>query len=114
MKSLLFSLFCLAVPATAGQPMPNDCLILATEAYDRLRDVARWQALVIMDYVEGGDGHAVVVYEIPGGSLWCYDSRGSREMCPSSKSLADMISALSALYKPVSQIRVVMHEKGER
>ena len=62
----------------------NDCVIVATEAYQRLRAEGVWAEVIGLKlHTSKGEtfGHAMCVYQPEKtGNLWVYDSNGSREL----------------------------------
>lgn len=61
-------------PDTATQEK-NDCLIVATETYARLRKTACWARIAGFAYSKGNPGHAVVLFQpTKNSTVWLYDA----------------------------------------
>jgi hypothetical protein len=92
-------------PAPAPETTPNDCLIVATEAFARLSKSAAWARIAGFKIWEAGKasagiGHAVVFYQpTQASNVWLYDSNGSHDMGTQSHELATLITALNRSLK---------------
>ena len=94
------------------QQQPQDCLIVAVEAYARLRGTATWAKIVSFDWSEGGKiigGHAVVCFQPTSASnLWMYDRGGSIELPTRSHELGDIQRAINAVVAGTNDAAVGM------
>jgi hypothetical protein len=92
----------MATPSTYSAPrqtpdflrMPHDCLLLAMQAYARVRDVCDWSAVVIVTLKDTRRGHAVCVFEVIDGSVWVYDENGSVHLGTKSHDLKVLVPRL--------------------
>jgi hypothetical protein len=104
------------------QPKPpdkNDCLIVATEIFARLKNTAYWARIAGFDYAtseRNAPGHAVVLYEpAQGSTVWLYDDAGSRDLAIKSHDLSELKEAIAGWLKGnarVSDIRWIGEEGG--
>jgi hypothetical protein len=99
-------------------PDKNDCLIVATETYARLKKTAYWARIAGFDYTaseRNAPGHAVVLFQPTRGStVWLYDEAGSRDLGIKSHGLSELKEAISAWLKGdarVSDIRWIGEER---
>jgi hypothetical protein len=80
---------------------PNDCLIVATEAYTRLSKANAWARIAgftISKNTKVIGGHAVVFFQPTSNSnVWMYDANGSRDLHTKSHDLAEILEAMSQL-----------------
>jgi hypothetical protein len=107
MKKALVSLIatlCLTVAASANPyDLPNDCAIVATEAYARLNDSAAWCHILRFDIIfpDHVSGHAVCVWQIElGGKVCVYDRNGTMALETSSRDPRDIVSAMQKVARP--------------
>ena len=92
-----------AQPSIDFQPLvpqpKNDCLIVATETYARLKKTAPWARIAGFGYASNtrnAPGHAVVLYEpTQGSTVWLYDEAGSRDLGIKSHDLSELKEAIS-------------------
>lgn len=80
---------------------PNDCAIIAAQAYARLKPSSNWcQVIGVHFQVKGQDwpqDHAMVFFKYqPDGTVWVYDERGSKELPTTSTKLLDLKLALES------------------
>jgi hypothetical protein len=98
-------------PAPVPQGTPNDCLIVATEAYARLKSASYWVRIAGFNYTGGEPGHAVVLFQpTEGSNVWLYDAAGSKELATRSHELKDIGPAINGYLKAgdgVSNLRWV-------
>jgi hypothetical protein len=84
-------------------PDKNDCLIVATETYARLKNTAYWARIAGFDYsanTRNTPGHAVVLYQpTQGSTVWLYDEVGSRDLATKSHDLNELKEAISLWLK---------------
>ena len=88
------------LPTIATIPDERDCLLVATEAYARMKDTAHWAKIAGFTWFENAKkvgGHAVVFYQPTADSnIWMYDKSGSYETHTKSHELDEIIGALNA------------------
>jgi hypothetical protein len=88
------------VPPTID-PGKRDCLIVATEAYARLKNTSYWAKIAGFMWLENGKmigGHAVVFYQpTQNSNVWMYDAGGSYEIHTKSHELGEITSAFNQL-----------------
>ena len=97
-------------PALMPPPSKNDCLIVATETYARLKNTAYWARIAGFDFASrDAPGHAVVLFQpAQGSTVWLYDAAGSRDLGIKSHNLSELKEAISGWLKGnarVSDIR---------
>lgn len=79
--------------------MPNDCVILALQAYARTKDVCPWSALLLVHFEGAAQGHALCLFQFIDGSLWSYDAGGSLKLDTRDRSnLVILIESVSRAY----------------
>jgi hypothetical protein len=95
----------------------NDCVIVATEAYKRLRAEGVWAEVIgmKMKYPDGKTvGHAMCISEpSKNDNLWAYDSSGSWQLRVKSADLRVIEWALNQELKPgynASEFKVLVQE----
>jgi hypothetical protein len=104
-------------PALMPPPSKNDCLIVATETYARLKNTAYWARIAGFDFASrDAPGHAVVLFQpAQGSTVWLYDAAGSRDLGIKSHNLSELKEAISGWLKGnarVSDIRWIGEERG--
>jgi hypothetical protein len=86
-------------PAATPSTDPKDCLIVATEAIERLRKTSCWARIAGFDVFKDGrriSGHAVVLFQpVSGANTWMYDKAGSRNLYTSSHDLSELTVAMN-------------------
>ena len=99
MKKQLITVMITVVALTLAQAAKNDCVIVATEAYKRLRAQGVWAEVVSFKLkCPGGKeyGHAVCIYQISKTDNLCvYDARGTLELNAKSADLREIERAFN-------------------
>jgi len=90
------------VVAQPSSSTPNDCLVVATEVYGRLRTSAHWARIIAFRLNDGKEtvGHAVVLYQpTPTSNVWLYDKTigGSKDIGTQSHDLAEIVNSIESL-----------------
>jgi hypothetical protein len=86
--------------ASRDDPTPNDCLIVATEAFNRLQKTAHWVKIAGLRIIVAGKivRHAVVFFQpTPDSKIWMYDASGSIDLDTQSQDLEQITPALKSL-----------------
>jgi hypothetical protein len=87
------------LPTIATTPNEKDCLLVATEAYARMKDTAHWVEIAGFTWIEDGKkigGHAVVFYQpTEKSNVWMYDRSGSLDLKTRSHDLNEIVAALN-------------------
>jgi hypothetical protein len=81
-------------------PNPNDCLIIATEAFNRLQKTSNWARIAGLRFIAEGKiaRHAVVFFQpTPDSKIWMYDASGSIDLDTQSHDLEQITPALKSL-----------------
>jgi hypothetical protein len=106
--------------APAETDEKNDCAIVATEAYNRLRTQGVWAEVVGMkvDCPDGKSyGHAVCFYQpSANATIWAYDSAGTTELEVRSADLRVLEWAFNQALKPgykASEFKVLAQEPAK-
>ncbi len=73
---------------------PNDCGLVAAEAYARVHTSGIWAKILFVSYTDGTK-HAFVVYS-PSRQILVYDWTGTKDLNTSSRNLDDILVALKA------------------
>src|SRR5258705_5440312 len=99
MKKQLMTVMIAMVALTLAQAKKNDCVIVATEAYKRLRVQGVW-AEVVSFKIKCPDrkeyGHAVCIYQISKTDNLCaYDAGGTLELNVKSADLREIERAFN-------------------
>jgi hypothetical protein len=95
-----------AQPPPPATDKKNDCLIVATEAYARLKKTSYW-AIIGGFTVSQLDntligGHAAVFYQpTTGSNVWAYDRSGSLDLFTQSHDVSDILSAYNARLRSI-------------
>ena len=88
-----------AIASTAADQ--NDCLVVATEAYARLKKSSHWAEIAGFTWIEDEKkigGHAVVFYQpTEKTNVFMYDRSGSYDLQTRSHDLGEIIAALNQL-----------------
>jgi hypothetical protein len=93
-------------PVATQTPTPTpkrDCMVVATELYQRLVEANIWFSKILMfDVTENGKritGHAVVVWKItPDGNVYAGDADGTLELDTNSEDAENILLALGLKY----------------
>jgi hypothetical protein len=92
-------------PALTPPPSKNDCLIVATETYARLKKTAYWARIAGFAYSKGEPGHAVVLFQpTKSSTVWLYDAAGSRDLQTQSHNLSELAKAITGWLKTGEQV----------
>jgi len=76
-------------PQTRPSEDKNDCLIIATDAYARVKSSTYWARIAGFNTQMGG--HAVLLFQpTEGSAVWLYDAAGSRNLEVRSHDLNDL------------------------
>jgi hypothetical protein len=102
-------------PAPSSTPVidpdKKDCLIVATDAYARLKNTAHWLKMAAFTWSEKGrviGGHAVVFYQpTENSNVFMYDAGGSYDLFTQSHDLDEIVTALNRLLQKTA-IRITM------
>ena len=91
-------------PRPAPSRSPNDCMIIATEAYNRLKPpVSHWANIAQLNVIENGKdvgGHAVLFYQPEaGGNVFMYDAGGTAVMFTQSHDLSTLIESANERFR---------------
>jgi hypothetical protein len=89
-----------ATPAVDTARRPNDCAIVAAQAYARLKPVTYWCQVAAMKGIwrDGASGHALVLFKYQAdGNVFVYDEQGSRPLPTSSENLAEIKPVLQSV-----------------
>jgi hypothetical protein len=91
-------------PRPAPSRSPNDCMIIATEAYNRLKPpVSHWANIAQLNVIENGKdvgGHAVLFYQPEaGGNVFMYDAGGTADMFTQSHDLSTLIESANERFR---------------
>lgn len=91
--------------APADSSARNDCLIVATETYARLKKTAYWARIAGFAYSKGEPGHAVVLFQpTKSSTVWLYDATGSRDLQTQSHDLSELAKAITGCLKVGEQV----------
>ena len=95
-----------AVAQPQQSSTPNDCLVVATEIYGRLKTTAHWAEIIsfYIDYNDGKPaiGHAVALYQPTlASNVFLYDKLigGSRDLRTQSHDLPEIVNAIESVLK---------------
>jgi hypothetical protein len=87
----------------------NDCAIIASQAYGRLKTSASWAQVIGFDMLINGErrGHAAVVFKYQGdGPVFYYDAAGTIQLRTAGTGVSDIEAAVSDSCRyPVSGMR---------
>jgi hypothetical protein len=94
-------------PAATSSPArsrsPNDCMIVATEAYNRLKPpVSHWASIASLIVIDNGKetGHAVLFYQPEaGGNVLMYDALGTADMFTQSHDLDTLVACANERFR---------------
>jgi hypothetical protein len=96
-------------PSVVPTPDQKDCLLVATEAFARLKTTASWARIAGFIWTENTKeigGHAVVFFQpTTDTNVFMYDKTGSYDLHTKSHDLSEIAAALNQLLR-VSEIRV--------
>ena len=98
------------VPATKPK---NDCVVVATEIRDRMKDKSQWNGILAFKLAVDGNsapvGHAVACWKYStDGHVFVSDDDGTIETNTSSTNAADICNALSVSYSATYKHRVLL------
>jgi hypothetical protein len=90
---------------TFANDLPNDCALIATQAFSRVEENSAWSRVLMFAYLnlETGltGGHAVMVWQINDKSaVLMYDRSGTIELPTHSHELLDVIAEINKLIAP--------------
>jgi hypothetical protein len=94
--------------AAAPSSTPNDCMIVATEAYTRLKRTSYWVQMAGIKFIENGQdkGHPIVFYQPTANSnVFMYDASGSYDLHTKSHDLERLTPVLDSLLKKPARVQ---------